>query len=96
MLSQLDDRPLDGLRATRRDVAPRHASLRAALEWSAALLPPAALDFLADMSVFRGGWSLEAAQAVPSNDRALEMLTLLRDASLVNISDDEGGLRFSL
>jgi predicted ATPase/DNA-binding SARP family transcriptional activator len=96
ILSQLDARPLDALASRRRDVAPRHASLRATLRWSCDLLPPGARDFLADVSVFRGGWTLEATAAVSPEADALEMLTVLRDASLVSVSDDEDGIRFSL
>jgi len=47
-----------------RDAAPRHTSLRAALEWSFDLLSPAVQRFFARLSVFRGGWTLEAAEAL--------------------------------
>src|SRR5262249_14420839 len=52
-----------------RDAAPRHASLRAALEWSFDLLSAEVQRFFARLSVFRGGWTLEAAEAI--NQEAL-------------------------
>jgi predicted ATPase/DNA-binding SARP family transcriptional activator len=51
----------------RDDVADRHRSLWAAMAWSYDLLPPELQRFFARLSVFRGGWSLEAA-AVLSAD----------------------------
>ncbi len=42
----------------------RQATLRAALDWSWELLSPAEKQALAQLSVFEGGWSLEAAEAV--------------------------------
>lgn len=96
ILGQLDARPLDALASRLRDIPPRHRTLRATLEWSYGLLAPEAQSFLAGMSVFRGGWTLEAAQAVYPDVDALEMLTLLRDASLVNVAETERSVRFSL
>ncbi len=48
----------------RDDVADRHRSLWAAMAWSYDLLPPELQRFWQRLSVFRGGWSLEAAEAV--------------------------------
>src|SRR5262249_16105211 len=48
----------------RRDVSPRHRTLRAALESSYQLLDPARQRFFARLTVFRGGFTLEGAQAV--------------------------------
>lgn len=42
----------------------RHKTLRATLEWTYRLLPPAQQRFFALLSVFRGSWSLEAAEHV--------------------------------
>src|SRR5262249_21137309 len=38
--------------------------LRAAVEWSYHLLAPAVQQFFTRLSIFRGGWSLEAAEAI--------------------------------
>ena len=96
ILAQFDARPLDALASRQRDIVPRHRTLRATLEWSYGLLPPEAQTFLADLGVFRGGWTLVAAQAVCPDADAVEMLTLLRDASLISVTADAVGERFSM
>jgi tetratricopeptide (TPR) repeat protein len=63
MEHQLSHR-LDLLVSQRPDVDPRHRSMRAALDWSFQLLPPAVRRFFARLSIFRGDWTLEAAEAV--------------------------------
>lgn len=62
---------------------PRHQSLRAALDGSYQLLSPSAQDFFTRLSVFRGGWTVEAAEAICETPDALEELTLLRERSLI-------------
>jgi predicted ATPase/DNA-binding SARP family transcriptional activator len=76
----------------RSDVAARHLSLRATFEWSYKLLAPATQAFLRGLSVFRGGWSLEAAEIVCEAPDALDLLMELHDASLllVNAVDVSG------
>jgi len=63
MLQHLSDR-FGFLTGRPRDVAERHRTLRAALEWSYQSLPESQQRLLARLSVFRGGWTLEAAEAV--------------------------------
>jgi predicted ATPase len=63
MLMQLDAR-FDFLVSRRRDIAPRHRTLRAAFGWSYELLSPELRRFFARLSVFHGRWTLEAAEAV--------------------------------
>jgi tetratricopeptide (TPR) repeat protein len=58
------EQPLELLVSRRPHASPRHGSLRAALDWSYQLLPPELQRFFARLSVFRGGWTLEAAEAV--------------------------------
>jgi predicted ATPase len=73
MVAQLEQR-FDFLVSRRRDVAARHRTLRAAMEWSYQLLPLELQRFFARLSVFRGGWTLEAAAAVCcGGDEGLEM-----------------------
>jgi predicted ATPase/DNA-binding SARP family transcriptional activator len=57
-------RSLIGLRHTKRGVTPRHQSLGAALDWSYARLSEAEKTLFRRLSVFAGGWSLEAAEQV--------------------------------
>jgi predicted ATPase/DNA-binding SARP family transcriptional activator len=47
-----------------KDLHERHRTLRSALQWSYRLLSPPLQSLFAQLSVFRGGWTLEAAQAV--------------------------------
>lgn len=63
MLAHLEDR-LGFLVGHRSDTEAHHHTLRAALDWSYRLLAPDLQRFFAALSVFRGGWSLEAADFV--------------------------------
>ncbi len=60
--------PLDFLRSRRESSQARHRSLRAVLDWSYRLLSPAERRVLRQLSVFRGGWTLEDASAVCRDD----------------------------
>jgi predicted ATPase len=73
-------RRLDLLRGG-RDAETRQQTLRATIEWSYELLEPDERRLLAALSVFRGGWTLEAAERVADAD--LELLESLVDKSLV-------------
>jgi hypothetical protein len=63
MLSLMQQR-FDLLVSRKQDAIERHQSLQAAVEWSYQLLSPELRDFFAQLSVFRGGWTLEAAEVV--------------------------------
>ena len=52
------------LRAGRRTALPRHQTLRAALDWSYALLPEPEKRLLRRLAIFSGGFTLAAAAAV--------------------------------
>lgn len=87
VLQALDDRRLS-LSAGRRDAPPRHASLRALLQWSVALLGPNERTVLRRLGAFSGGCSLELFRGVVAGDfedhwTALEALSELIDRSLV-------------
>src|SRR5206468_5670730 len=47
-----------------RDVLPRHQTLRALIDWSYELLSEDEIKLLQRLSVFAGGWTLEAAEGV--------------------------------
>jgi len=77
-----------------RAALPRQQTLRAAIDWSYALLREPERRLLRQASVFAGGWTLEAAETVCSDDglaadEVLELLQALVDKSLV-IADAEG------
>jgi DNA-binding SARP family transcriptional activator len=71
-----------------RTRAPRQRTLRAALAWSHDLLSEPERELFGRLSVFAGGWTLEAAEAVgPAGDiragEVLDLLSRLVDQSLV-------------
>jgi predicted ATPase/DNA-binding SARP family transcriptional activator len=63
----------------------RHRSLRAAIAWSERQLPPAAARFWTQLSVFRGGWTLDAAASVCEEPDAAPLVLSLRDVSLISL-----------
>jgi predicted ATPase/DNA-binding SARP family transcriptional activator len=76
------------LETKRPDVPARQRSLRAAVAWSYDLLSPEARRVFAGLSVFRGGFTAEAAAAVcgaegTGEGAMLETLARLRDAGLL-------------
>jgi tetratricopeptide (TPR) repeat protein len=75
-------------------VVERHQTLRAAIDWSYELVGEDEQLLLARLSVFAGGFSLEAAEAVTAggaveNDEVFERLAVLVAGSLV-MADTEG------
>src|SRR5439155_9551472 len=79
-------RRLDLLRGG-RDAEPRQQTLRATIEWSYDLLEPEAQRLFARLAVFRGGCTLEAAEAVCEAD--LDTLQSLVDKSLVRLREQD-------
>lgn len=74
-----------------RDSPIRHQTLRAAIDWSYALLEPANRVLFRGLAVFVGGWTLEAAEAVIkiADDPRIDILngiSTLVDANLVTRS----------
>src|SRR4029079_16515139 len=63
--ARLDDR-FRLLTGGSRGALPRHQTLRALIDWSYDALPEAEAALLRRLSVFAGGWTLEAAEAVVS------------------------------
>src|SRR5262245_53111948 len=80
LLDRLEQR-LPLLTGGARDLPERQRTLRATIEWSYDLLEAREQDLLAGLSVFAGGWTLEAAEAVCDCD--LDTLGSLIDKSLV-------------
>src|SRR5262249_7889509 len=98
MLKHLADR-LSFLVARHRDVPERHHSLRAALEWSYQSLPEHQQRLLSQLSVFRGGWTLEAAAAVCGDQTTtpiLDALLELRNAALIMAEEAGEAMRFRM
>jgi predicted ATPase len=86
-----------------RDLAERHRSLRAALEWTHALLEPDEQALLARLAAFAGPAPLDAVEAVAevAGERGpvdtIEALSGLIDASFVQRTDSrEHGVRYTV
>jgi predicted ATPase len=70
---------------------PRHQTLQAAMQWSYEQLAPAEQRLLRQVSVFAGGWTLQAAADVAQTAddyEALALLTVLHDKSLLVVDRD--------
>jgi len=93
---RLEDR-FSILKGGGRTVVPRHQTLEAAIGWSYDSLSEDERSHFATVSVFAGGWSLRAAEAVSSDpDRALDLLSALVDRSLVNVGQADDVARYSM
>ena len=90
MLERLNRR-FDLLVSRRRDLSPRHQTLRATIEWSYRLLAPDVQRFFARLSAFRGGWTLEAAETVCGEPTAFAYLAELQERSLVVAEEQREG-----
>lgn len=95
MLGLIEHR-FEFLVSRQRGVTTRHRTLQNAIAWSYHLLEADLQWFFARLSVFRGGWTLEAAQFVGEEPRALDRLEQLRECSLVLAEEREGEMRFRL
>jgi predicted ATPase/class 3 adenylate cyclase len=88
---RLDDR-FRLLAGGSRTALPRQQTLRAAIDWSYDLLSAAEATLFQRLSVFRGGWTLDAAEAVCAGDgvdelAVLDLLANLVDKSLVLVDE---------
>ncbi|HYF61284.1 MAG TPA: tetratricopeptide repeat protein, partial [Herpetosiphonaceae bacterium] len=83
-------------------LAPRHQTLRNAIDWSYALLTPAEQRLLAGLSVFAAGWRLETARAVCVGEHGVAAddfeaaLAGLLDHSLIYRDPAAEGYRFAM
>ena len=103
--ARLDDRFRLLARPGSRTAEARHQTLRAAIDWSYDLLDRTEQRLLAQLSVFAGGWLLEAAEAVcdPGDDErgvqhtdVVEVLRALVDKSLVLAEPGPDGMRYRM
>jgi predicted ATPase len=69
------------------DLPERQRTLRATIEWSHDLLDPAAQAAFRRLSVFRGSFTLDAAEVITGAD--LDQLAMLLDQSLLKTLGDE-------
>ncbi|MCC2672482.1 MAG: Protein kinase, partial [Armatimonadetes bacterium] len=100
MLAQLEQR-FRFLATSRPNVDVRHRSMQAALDWGYSLLSPALRALYARLSVFRGGWSLEAVSGLglagaEGGLDPIEGLVQLRESSLVLAEEAGEEMRFRM
>jgi predicted ATPase len=98
--ARLDDR-FRLLTGGNRTTVPRQQTLRATMDWSFDLLSEEERAVLRRLSVFAGGWSLEAAEAICSESGVgasdiLDLLTQLVNKSLVVAEVQSGEARYRL
>ncbi len=95
LLARLDH-SLPLLAGGARDMPERQRTMRGAIEWSYQLLEEPQRMLLNRLSAFRGGWELEAAEAVGAGEgipeqEVLDLLTGLVEQSLVVVETREDG-----
>jgi predicted ATPase/DNA-binding SARP family transcriptional activator len=104
LLERIEDR-FRLLEVGRSDTPPRHRTLRTTIQWSWDNLEDAEREFLAQLSVFRGSFTLPAAQSIcshpqagenPGNPDALLWLERLVDRSLVTVEFTRGRTRYRI
>src|SRR5262245_27948377 len=98
--SRLDDR-FRLLKTGNRAALARHQTLRAAIDWSYELLDGEAKLLLARLSVFGGGFTLEAAESVCAGgeiapDDVLDVVSELVEKSLVEMRESGDTARYRL
>jgi predicted ATPase/class 3 adenylate cyclase len=97
---RLDDR-FRLLTGGNRTALERHQTLRAAIDWSYNLLPAHEQTLFSRLSVFAGGWTLEAAESVCSDelvkpDDLLDLLEHLIHKSMVIAEENGHETRFRI
>ncbi|MEO8752827.1 MAG: tetratricopeptide repeat protein [Casimicrobiaceae bacterium] len=101
-LHEIDERLGERFRlltAGERGALPRHRTLRGLIDWSYELLHDSERLLLRRLSVFAGGWTLEAAAEVCAHEDAgawttLETLTSLVSKSMVRVEERNGATRY--
>jgi predicted ATPase len=96
------DKLFDVLKSTRRDLQPRQRSLAATLDWSFDLLTDVERHAFAQLSVFRGGFFLDAAERVldlssfPGAPKPIDIVQSLREKSLLRAMGTPYEARFAM
>jgi predicted ATPase len=97
-------RRFDLLISRRKDIPERHRSLQAVLEGSYQLLPPKLQHLYTYLSVFRGGWTLEAAEQIAGvqiygatgHSHILDGLAVLQERSFLQAEERGAEMRYRL
>lgn len=100
MVDRLEDRYQILSRGFRGNVPDRQRSLEASVNWTYDLCSEAERRLWSDLSVFRGGFGYDGAEAVAGADVGgesfLDVLDSLVERSVVRRSDDHAGARFHM
>ncbi|GDX39774.1 hypothetical protein LBMAG21_00660 [Armatimonadota bacterium] len=84
------------LSRSNRDAHPRHLSLTATIDWSFRLLSPEVQRFFAQLSLFRGGWTISAAESICEEAQTSQYVELLCNCSLAIAEEVRGVMRFRM
>lgn len=100
ILERLTDR-FSLLTGGKRNLLPRQQTLRALIDWSYDLLSEKEKLLSRRLSIFSGGWTLEAAEKVCSDDiideyEILDLITNLSDKSLVKVTETRYSMRYTM
>jgi tetratricopeptide (TPR) repeat protein len=90
---RLDDR-FRLLTGGSRTALPRQQTLRALIDWSYQSLNETEQGALRRLSVFSGGWTIDAAESVIGESEAMESLASLVNKSLVTVEEQENESRY--
>jgi predicted ATPase/DNA-binding SARP family transcriptional activator len=98
--ARLDDR-FDLLTHGYRTALPRHQTLRATIDWSHDLLSDHERTVFHRLSVFAGSWSIEAAEALCTDQEieaseVLDLLSQLVDKSLISLEGPSAEPRYRM
>lgn len=94
MLSDLDPDRL--LTSRRKDRPARHRSGYAVVDWSFQLLPSSLGRFFVRLSVFAGGWTLDAAAEICEEPEVMSALGELHARSMIMAEERGGTMRYRL
>ncbi|MBC8066141.1 MAG: winged helix-turn-helix domain-containing protein [Chlorobia bacterium] len=95
MLEQVNTN-VDKLASRRKDINPRHRSVRAAFDGSFQLLDDALRDVFLRLCSFSGGWDFDAAQHVCPVEDVILAIQQLEERSLIFSEPTDRALRFSM
>ena len=100
ILERLKDR-FSLLTGGKRTQLPRQQTLKALIDWSYDLLSDKEKLLCQRLSLFSGGWTLDAAEKICSDEildefEILDLLSNLSDKSLVKVTETENNLRYAM
>lgn len=100
ILERLKDR-FNLLTGGKRTLLPRQQTMRALIDWSYELLSEKEKLLFQRLSIFSGGWSLEAAEKICQDnflleEEVLDLLSNLSDKSLIKVYETEDNTRYTM